>query len=278
MAVGVSPASAQLLPEPFAPATVADRRGDLTAGTIKGFVTDERGDAVEGAVVSVLGPTSGFAISAADGAFAIRGLPPGPYFVRAHLEGYVPMRATMLQVRGASRADATLRLTRREGVPQVLAAGLGVDDVAVTVPDEPRSGSDDHGELAWRLRHLTRSVLKDESARVAEPDDAGSWIADSFQSVGRALGSSARLASNLFTELPFSGQLDLLTTTSFGQPEALLSAHDGPPLGIAYLALGAPTAHGDWSMLTLQQLRLSGVKKISLPKQRKTPNEHQTML
>ena len=63
---------------------------------------------------------------------------------------------------------------------------------------------------------------------------------------GRAVDSAASLAGAIFTDLPFSGEVNLLTTGAFG-PGALFTG-DGFPRGVAYLAIGAPTPAGDWSV------------------------------
>jgi len=63
---------------------------------------------------------------------------------------------------------------------------------------------------------------------------------------GRAMGSAASLATSLFTDFPFSGEVNFLTTGAVA-PGALLSA-TAFPRGVAYLALAAPGAGGDWSI------------------------------
>ena len=50
---------------------------------------------------------------------------------------------------------------------------------------------------------------------------------------------SASVATSLFADLPFSGEVNLLTTGAFA-PGGLF-AGDGLPRGVAYLAIGAPT-------------------------------------
>jgi len=65
--------------------------------------------------------------------------------------------------------------------------------------------------------------------------------------LGRAVGSSARLASNFFAGTPFSGQVNLLTTGSFDAPQQMFST-DNFARSTAYLALGAPVGdHADWT-------------------------------
>ena len=66
-------------------------------------------------------------------------------------------------------------------------------------------------------------------------------------SAGR-LSHSARLASSLFDDLSLSGQFNLITTTSFDRPQDLFSMNVEVPQSIAYVALQAPGANGDWTM------------------------------
>jgi hypothetical protein len=212
---------------------------------LKGVVTDDVGKPLAGAVVSALGSTSAFAVSNEEGQFTFRNLPPGPYLIRAHLQNYLPSRGRVVQVTADGRTTSTIELTRRpsESDPSVLAAGVGIPGEAASAPAEAERH--EHDEVAWRLRRLKRSVLKDAEATVAGLNGDDSLLGDSFSSVGRAFGDSARLATSLFSELPLSGQFNLLTSTSFDQPQDLFSL-DGPaPRGVAYLAIAAPGSSGD---------------------------------
>src|SRR6186713_1132299 len=136
---------------------------------LNGVVKDELGKPLPGAVVSALGSTSAFAISDEDGHFTFRNLPAGPYLVRAHLQNYLPTRGRVVQVSPDGRSISTIELIRRAGdstEPTVLAAGIG----AVGQPAEPSETEErhEHDEIAWRLRHVKRSVLKDAEASIAE--------------------------------------------------------------------------------------------------------------
>ena len=182
---------------------------------LRGVVKDESGTPLSGAVVSALGSTSAFAVSDGDGRFTFRNLPPGPYLVRAHLQDYLQTRGRIVQVTPDARTIPTIELTRRSdasGPPTVLAASLGaVDEPAPPAESEERH---EHDEVAWRLRHLKRSVLKEAEATIAEMNDQDSLLGDSLATFGRAVGGSARLASALFADLSVSGQFNLLTSTS----------------------------------------------------------------
>jgi hypothetical protein len=217
--------------------------------SVHGVVLDDRGQPLAGAVVSALGATTVFAVSDEGGRFALRNLPFGPYVMRAHLQGYVPPRARLVQVNRATLTVASIALTRHsdgDDPPEVLAAGLGPTDVAATAGDDEETAPHDHGELAWRLRHLKRSVLK--SATTGLLDYAGeTLLGDSLAGLGRAVGTSARFAS-AFADVPWRGHVDLLTTTSFDRPQDLLSPQTWLPRGVAFVSLEAPVASGQWDV------------------------------
>ena len=99
---------------------------------------------------------------------------------------------------------------------------------------------DNHSETAWRLRHLRRGILKD----VTVPDvllagDGAPAGANVFEPSAGQSGSSARLATNLFSGVPFTGQVNLLTTGSFDSPRELFTS-DNFSRSIAYFSLAAP--------------------------------------
>ncbi|HLB44763.1 MAG TPA: TonB-dependent receptor, partial [Candidatus Limnocylindrales bacterium] len=113
------------------------------------------------------------------------------------------------------------------------------------------SSDQDRGELAWRLRHARRGILKD----ITIPDDV---VADDSlvpatspfgASAGRGqTGSSASLSSSLFAGVPLTGQFNLLTTGSLDSPARLFTP-DSFSRSIAYVSLAAPVGeHGDWAV------------------------------
>jgi hypothetical protein len=239
----------------------------IAAGSIQGVVQDEQGAPIAGATVSALGASSAFAVSDRAGHFEIRTLTPGPYLVRAHQTGFVASRGQVVDVRPSARASSSIALRHVTAVNTpatypVLAAGIAsaadapaappAADPAGTANTSGTPGNDDHGELAWRLRHARRTILKDATvpeAMVASADapsgDAGFGGQNVF---GRVTNSSARLASNFFAATPFSGQVNLLTTGSFDTPQQLFSS-DNFAHNTAYLALGAPVGeHADWTV------------------------------
>jgi Carboxypeptidase regulatory-like domain/TonB dependent receptor-like, beta-barrel len=239
------------------------RVASAAPGSLFGRVEDEKGSPIAGVIVSALGATTTFALSDRDGRFEFGTLAPGPYMLRAHLTGFVAPRAQMVQVRASARTTSSISL-RRAGSTPVLAAGLGgpieigdrSGDRAEEAPPSAAdpSGSavdapDSHTETAWRLRHARRSILKDASLPfdlVDETDHPGGVTPVDLLS--RAVGPPARIATSFFSETPFSGQLNLLTTGSFNLPQQLFSA-DSAPRNVAYVRVGAPVGErGDWTM------------------------------
>lgn len=238
-----------------------------THGSLSGIVSDDRGAPLEGVMVSATGATIAFAVTDAGGKYLFEALPSGSYLLRAHISGFVAARREVVDVHPSAGTVRLIQL-RREGEPAaaavatrpILVAGtslsggssqareLGEQPVEATPSGTP--GTHPHSEQAWRLRHLRRSVLRDAtgttivagaSAADFEPDaDAGALFS-------RALESSARLAASLFTEFPFTGELNLLTTGAFDRAGELFRGQR-TPRGVAYLAIGAPAGAGDWTV------------------------------
>ena len=233
----------------------------VSQGDLHGTVRDDQGQALAGAVVSAVGATSAFAVSEQDGTFSLRNLPAGPYLLRAHLQGYIPTRGRIVQVNATARNVSAIALTRRagssagsstgtsagtSGEPPVLEAGVGATAAAAGDAAVSEPAAHDHGEVAWRLRHLKRSVLKDADIGFIPAGDES--VAEGAVSSGGALASSTRTASGWFADLPLNGQVNLLTRTSFERPQDLFSLDLGAPRGVTYVTLSAPTIGGDWSM------------------------------
>ncbi|MCC7124736.1 MAG: TonB-dependent receptor [Acidobacteria bacterium] len=219
-------------------------------GQIAGQVADDGGSPLEGVVISALGSTSAFAVSDKLGQFSMGQLPPGPYLIRAHRQGYLTVRGTIVEVRPAVRTASSLTM-RREGSatePRVVEAGvseaaaLPIPSTATVVGDRSESG------LAWHLRRLKRSVLRDaETGALVPVNDDDFSLSDPFEFIGRAVESSARAAGALFADLSLDGQVDLLTTGAFDSPGELLQLDR--TRSVAFFSVGSNVGHhGSWAM------------------------------
>jgi TonB-dependent receptor-like protein/carboxypeptidase family protein len=250
------------------------RAASLPSGSIQGVVQDERGVPIKGAVVSALGATTAFAVTDGTGRFELRTLSPGSYLLRAHLLGFVTSQGKMVEVRPSSRASSSIAMRRAPSTAPstapsaaasstaVLAAGLGLPAATerpAADPNAPADASDtstsatpandDHSETAWRLRHLPRSILQDATALGAIGAEELP-IPDSgrFGAISAVNRSPAQLAASFFAGTPFSGQLNLLTTSSFDNPQQLFSGNNFAR-SVAYMSVGAPAGSGaDWAV------------------------------
>jgi len=216
-------------------------------GLIEGKVTDELGKPLDGAVVSALGGTTAFAVSDKAGKFTLKQLPPGPYLVRVHLTGFLAGRSTMVNVRPAARIASSFTM-RREGAanaPRISEAAVAA--IGAAPVDAPKTEDRNETELGWRLRHLKRGVLRNANTLAGVPADNDWFITDSFEFLGRAVGSSAKAATALFTDLSLGGQVNLLTTGAFDNPLQLLQLDHTS--SVAFFSVGAPVGtHGDWTV------------------------------
>src|SRR5262249_54425141 len=140
----------------------------VASGSIQGVVLDEHGVPVAGALVSALGATTSLAGGDRGGRVELHPLSPGPHLVRARLTGLGAPRGQVVDVRPSSRSSSSIALRHVSApstatTPPVLAAGIGSIPETPSQPDNGSSPSpatntndDDHGELAWRLRHIRR--------------------------------------------------------------------------------------------------------------------------
>jgi hypothetical protein len=222
----------------------------VSVGDLHGTVLDDRGAPLAGAVVSAVGATSAFAVSEQNGTFTLRNLPAGPYLLRAHLQGYIPTRGRIIQVNAASRNVSAISLTRNADAPgeepRILEAGVGA---ASTSGESTESDADVHeqSEVAWRLRHLKRSVLKDAGFDALDGGDASLFDGPQPAFAGE-FAASPSVAGSWFADLALNGQVNLLTRTSFDRPQDVLSLDADDPRGVTYVSLSAPTIGGSWSM------------------------------
>jgi len=250
MAVIVCPGIARAQ-RSYAPSSTSslNRVSTVSLDQLRGVVSDEEGTPLSGVVVSALGDTALFAVSDREGRFTLRDVPPGPYLVRAHLAGYVPPRARIVQA-GPDAGEIVMAMTHAQGPsdqPRVLQAGLNA--VGEPEPPPPAQTADAEGEheIAWRLRHLRRSVLKDVDGAIGGVGDVGSFVEDPLMALARAVGAPVRLTSAFIGDLSVNGQINLFTRSSFDRPQDLFS-QNGLPAGGAFVSLTAPTSSGQWTV------------------------------
>ncbi len=261
----------------------------ISSGSIQGIVQDETGAPVVGAVISALGVTATYAVTDRSGRFELRTLAPGAYVLRAHSSGFVIPQGQTIDVRPSSKISSSITLRRAaasaagsstivptpaspigKSVPPpapILRAGVGpsgissdavqappaapADDPAANDADSDSRKNDDHSELAWRLRHMRRSVLQEATNAASTTDDSSSPESNGFGETSRLTRSDAsplRLASNFFSGAPLSGELNFLTTSSFDSPQQLFSS-DMLSRNVAYMSVGAPAGgSADWAV------------------------------
>ncbi len=201
-------------PNPGPPITT---RASLHDGLVLGTVRDDAGRAIRGASIIALGATAAMATTDAGGRFNLA-LLPGEYVLRASHDRYISTYREPVRIRSSIRLEREITLLRPgpAGAP----------------PIEPDHS---HSEAAWRLRHLPRTVLRDESGLAAP---AG------------ARPDSALRAASLFDRMAaidFTGQVNVLTSSSVAGPAGWPG--DQLPRGVAYLAVGAQAGTlGDWRM------------------------------
>jgi hypothetical protein len=246
---------------PGVPAAASSRQ---TGGSIVSFVRDQAGHPLEGAIVSAVGRRIVTSVTDELGRCSFNALPAGDYLVRVHRAGYVSTSTLIvlagtgasttwsfvLKTQSASAVDS--KQARRS--PEILAAGfVGDTSLAAGAPGEisaeDSEDTHDHSEVAWRLKHLKRSVLKDSTGQVTfeEGDDPAEFdraVADLFT---RQSGP-AQVAASLLSHFPLAGQVNLLTTGAFDSPQQLVSP-GSLARGVAMVSLGSSAGTGgDWSV------------------------------
>ena len=240
--VAADPAWAQTRRDRHLPVAVT---ASLSDGRVSGVVLDEAGAAVGG--VSILATGTALAIARSDnrGRFVLV-LPVGEYLLRATRDGYVSTYREPIRIEPNRHLQRRIRLIREaDTAAPAAAAQLDTPPESTPVPDEMHG----HGEMTWRLRHLKRTVLRDEAAVAPiRPDDMPfDQPVTLTQWVDRAIGQTARGASSFFKETDFTGHVNLLTTSAL---TGLSSDVPGDwSRGIANVFLAAPVGQaGDWSI------------------------------
>jgi hypothetical protein len=242
-----------------AAAPSGDRPVSFLSGSIHGAVSDERGTPLAGVRVSALGAGQAVAVTDQRGRFELRTLPPGLYVLRARLTGFVALREQTVEVRPSGRTASTIALRRVSASDAaefpVLAAGIGASSPEPTptqpVAEATSSGGDDHEEMAWRIRHARRGVLRDATLADEIPDDGKPNADRGLFGVGVLPGRAwtlARATTDFLAGMPLSGQLNLFTTGSFETAQRFFTT-DSFARSVAYMSVGAAVGdHGDWAV------------------------------
>ncbi|HVD91869.1 MAG TPA: TonB-dependent receptor [Vicinamibacterales bacterium] len=243
--------SAQTKPaKPLFTPILQGQQARLTLGSIQGIVSDERGGPLAGAMVSALGVTTAMATTDARGRFLIQPLPSGQYILRVHLPGFVSTRRDGVRVSTMPTDVSKIQMRRLDDGSPLVAHPILTAGIEIPSGDNPTTAGDNHTETAWRLRHIARSVLKQDGDVVSITDAARGVdddpVAGTSSIFGRAFDNAANLAASFFTATPFSGEVNFLTTSALGTGPMLFT--DFVPRGVAYMSIGAPAASGRWDV------------------------------
>jgi hypothetical protein len=246
------PVSSVGIPSAPSRARQQGQQAKLILGSIQGVVIDDRGGPLAGAMVSALGAATLMATTDTRGRFLIQPLPSGEYQLRVHLPGFISIRRDGVRVNAAT-ADVSKIQLRRAADATLAARPILTAGVAVPSGENAAAEGDNHSETAWRLRHIKRSVLKQDGSVVSIADaardsdlDNGPGPSAPGSIFGRAFDSAASMAASFFTATPFSGEVNFLTTSALGSGPLLFS--DFVPRGVAYMSIGAPAASGRWDV------------------------------
>ena len=245
------------------PATTASpATRQIPGGSIVTFVRDFDGRPIQDAIVSAVGRRIATGVTDKVGKCALASLPAGDYLVRVRRPGYVSASSLLVLAGPGMGTTWSFVLKPQPTVffepaddtndPRaVFTAGfIGDEPTLRPVTPAPTQGDDDHGEVAWRIRHLKRSVLQDATEQVLSGDDGEGFdqaAADTFARQ-RDTDMLQRVAASLMTDFPLVGQVNLLTSSAFDSPLQLLSAGT-LARGVAQVSLGSSAGrHGDWSV------------------------------
>src|SRR5690349_20645437 len=139
----------------------------IPGGTIVAFVRDASGHPVVDAIVTAVGKRIATGVTDKTGRCDLSSLPAGDYLVRVHRAGYLSARS--LVVLGTPGVGTTWSFLLKpqpaaflepviDDARPIYEAGIvGDEPVLRPAPTSASGGDDDHGEVAWRIRHLKRS-------------------------------------------------------------------------------------------------------------------------
>ena len=216
-------------------ATVVTASARTGATGVVGVVTDEGGAGVSGASILAMGASLAIVRTDVHGRFTLD-LPPGPYILRATRDGYISTYREAVHVGAEGPLTRVITLLQVDDTPGIVLASTRQPIVAApgeeaSVPEAPRPTPMAPGDMAWRLRHLPRTALRDRSGAVAWDDEEQGW--------------RTPVRASLLADL--NGRVDLLTVGAVPASGALSS--ERWPQSVAYMVLGAPIGgSGDWSV------------------------------
>ena len=206
-------------------------RASVNGGSVLGIVKDDAGRGIGGASVIALGPTSALAKTDTQGRFTLS-LLPGEYVLRASHDLYISTYREPVRIASSARLEREITLWRpgATGTDTSVTAAMAK---AGQAPPDDAGREHSHSEAAWRLRHLVRTVLRDEASTGFKPQNA--------------LPAARSTVAAVPAGIDFSGQVNFLTSSTVGGPAGWTP--DQLPRGIAYLAVGAQAGDvGDWRM------------------------------
>lgn len=197
---------------------------------LAGLVRDELGQPLGGATVSVFGKSLSrgalTAITDGEGRFALPGIPPGMYRLRAYLSGFFPSAfARVVVEEGAERVGTILMSLSR------LESGLS-EEGYVEETGEARTGA----ELRWVIQRQERNILK-ENESIVPVADLHQWEEN----------------PGFDAEFPLSGEFGIRAATYDEGLEEFPGAGAGLDARLAYARLFIP-GNGDAHWLVSAQL------------------------
>ena len=247
----------------------------LSSGWIEGVVTDDKNRPIGGAAVTAQGRDFLLVETDGTGRFSIRSVPAGTYLLRVQGRGFNASRREFIQVLASRGTRHDVRLRHAADVApapsetRVIAAGMALSQVTASQPGlEPapaekaapvESEPHDHSSAAWRMRHLKRSVLREETMgygdgvggaddEVSALVDDGLWTDLTRFNLRDWTLELGRSTASLLTRNGFTGRVQFLTSSAFDQPFEAFADQD-MPAGIAYINLGGPiSARTSWSV------------------------------
>jgi hypothetical protein len=227
-AATAEPAAAQ----PAGPRAPVATRASVHGGSVLGIVKDDAGRGIGGASVIALGPTSTLAKTDTLGRFTLS-LMPGQYILRASHDLYISTYREPVRIDSSARLEREITLLRPGAAATSGTAVTAAMAKAGQIPSGEAGPPHSHSEAAWRLRHLVRTVLRDEASTGVR--------------TGSALPPANGAANPVLQGIDFSGQVNFLTSSTVGGPAGWTP--DQWPRGIAYVAVGAQAGDlGDWRM------------------------------